>query len=283
MKLAIAIASADALPSAFVVWRGFESSIEKAAALGYHGVELALKRTEEIDRDRLRGWLDAAGIEVSCISTGQVFAALGLMMTDPDPRIRREVRVVLSGFIDLAAEFGGRVNLGRVRGRIGDWPRAEAEQRFIELAWELCDRAEAKGVTLLIEPVNRYEIDFINRVDEGAALMRRINRVKMKLMPDIFHMNIEDVHVGATLERYISDIGYVHFADSNRLAPGQGHTDFDAIFRHLAQARYNGWTAVEILPRPDPDTAARQAAEFLLPRIEHCNRHSFVGLPAGDR
>ena len=63
-------------------------------------------------------------------------------------------------------------------------------------------------------------------------------------------------------------IGYGHFADSNRLAPGQGHIDFDGILATLNEVGYDGWAAVEVLPRPDPDTAARQAIGYLRPLIE---------------
>jgi sugar phosphate isomerase/epimerase len=90
-------------------------------------------------------------------------------------------------------------------------------------------------------------------------------------MPDVFHMNIEDVSIGEELARNIDRISYVHLADSNRLAPGQGHIDFDDIFSYLAQVQYNGWVSVEILPKPDPDTAARWAAEFLRPRVSRHN------------
>lgn len=271
MKLALAIADTCALPSAFVVYRGFRESISKAARLGYDGVELALKTAGEVDRGLLTAWLDEAGLVVSCISTGQVFADLGLMFTDPDPDRRARVIGIFHELIDLAADFSKMVNIGRVRGQLGVGRSEEAEGRFLSVAQGLCDYAAAKDVTLLLEPVNRYEIDFINNVEEGAALMEKVGRPNMKLMPDVFHMNIEDVSVGGELARHIRHVGYIHLADSNRLAPGQGHTDFEDIFDHLARVGYDGWVSVEILPNPDPDTAARQAAEFLRPRIDRYN------------
>ena len=85
MKIAVTIAGNQAKSSAFVVWRGFEESIRKAAAYGYDGVELALKNAEELDRRDLRRWLKESGVEVSCITTGQVFADTGLYFTHPDP------------------------------------------------------------------------------------------------------------------------------------------------------------------------------------------------------
>lgn len=271
MKLAIAIAGKNALPSAFVVFRGFEESIMKAADMGYDGVELALKDAREINPDNLSRILSQADMEISCISTGQVFADTGLMFTDPDKEKREELNKIFREMIDLAAEYGRLVNIGRVRGRIGSDGQEAAEKRFIDMARELCEYAQPMNVTLILEPVNRYEINFINSVSEGVGLMKKVGMPNMKLMPDVFHMNIEDVTIGPELERNINFIEYIHLADSNRHAPGQGHTDFDDIFLHLKRAGYDGWVSIEILPEPDPDTAARNAAEYLIPKISQYN------------
>ncbi len=229
---------------------------------------MALKRADEVDRQQLQALLSDTGLEVSCISTGQVYADLGLSFTDSEPESRATLLAIFHDLIDLAADFGKLVNIGRVRGRLGTEANAGAENRFIELARQLCEYAARQDVTLLLEPVNRYEIDFINSVEEGVALMKKVDRPNMKLMPDVFHMNIEDVTIGGALARHIDYIGYIHFADSNRLAPGQGHTDFHDIVEHLHHANYNGWVSVEILPKPDPDTAARRAVEYLRPLID---------------
>jgi len=267
MKLSIAIADTHALPSAFVVYRGFESSIPKAAQLGYHGVELALKRADELHPARLESILDDTNLTVSCISTGQVYADGGLMLTHDNTAKREETIAIFRELIDLAASFGQLVNIGRVRGLIGGRNRDDVEDLFAEVARELCDYAQPKGVTLILEPVNRYETDFINSVEEGVALMKKVDRPNMLLMPDVFHMNIEDNTIGGELIKHIDFVKYIHLADSNRLAPGQGHLDFPVIFNDLQQATYDGWLSVEILPLPTPDIAAKQAADFLLPLI----------------
>ena len=268
MRLSIAIASETALPSAFVVFRGFEDSILKASELGYDGIELALKNAGEIDRSLLQSLLDKTGLEVSCISTGQVFAETGLMFTDANVEKRKEVVRIFREFIDLASDFGQLVNIGRVRGRIEEDGVDAAERRFIEIIHELCDYAAAKRVRLILEPVNRYEINFINSVEEGVGLIKKADRHNLKLMPDVFHMNIEDVKIGEELSRNIDHIAYVHIADSNRLAPGWGHTDFEDIFSHLKTAKYDSWLSIEILPKPEPYLAAKQAIDFLKPFLK---------------
>jgi sugar phosphate isomerase/epimerase len=263
-KIAVAVATADAMPNAFVVWRGIDESIEKASTYGYDGIELALKTADQVDPDRVRSLLDKHGLACPCVSTGQVFAGLDLFFTTTDPGKRTEVIRVFKGMIDLAARLGAMVNIGRVRGYVEPGERVEqATDRFVAVARELAAYAEPKGVKLILEPVNRYEINFINSVEQGAALMEKVGAGNVGLMPDLFHMNIEDRTLGGELEKYAKHVSYIHFADSNRLAPGQGHTDFGSVFASLARMKYDGWISVEILPEPDPDTAARQAIEFL--------------------
>lgn len=280
MKLSLAIADTNALPSAFVVYRGFNECIPKAAKLGFHGVELALKRADEINPGQLQTLLVENQLEVSCISTGQVYADEGLMFTETDTVKRQRVTGIFKELIDLASDLGQLVNIGRVRGQIGNLAKTDAEFLFLEIARELCEYAHPKGVTLILEPVNRYEIDFINSVEEGVELMKKVNRPNIKLMPDVFHMNIEDRTIGPELAKHIDFVKYIHFADSNRLAPGQGHLDFPKIMNSLFHAHYDGWVSVEILPHPDPDTAARQSAEFLLPLIHAYNERRAEILPA---
>ncbi|PPK99847.1 sugar phosphate isomerase/epimerase family protein [Parapedobacter indicus] len=275
IKLSIAIADTHALPSAFVVFRGFDACIPKAAQLGFNGVELALKRRSEIDEHRLKQLLEEHHLAVSCISTGQVYADGGLTLTEEDIEKREEVISIFKELIDLAEKFGKLINIGRVRGQIGQRQTEEVEVIFCETVRLLCDYAAPKGVTLMLEPVNRYECDFVNSIEEGVALLKRIDRPNFKLMPDVFHMNIEDVTIADELAKYIRYISYIHLADSNRLAPGQGHTDFKKIFDRLAASQYDGWVSVEILPRPDPDTAAFQSVDFLLPLIKAYNETVF--------
>ncbi len=272
MKLSVAVAGADAPPSAFVVWRGFEESIRKAADYGYHGIELALKEASDVEPAKLDRMLAARNLQASCISTGQVYAVLNLYFTHPDPSARQRVLEVFRGLVDLAQDHGRLINVGRARGfyQEGQKPE-ETEQLFIDMARRICDMGAAKGVTLMIEPVNRYELNFVNSVDDAARLLARVERKNVGIMPDVFHMNIEDAHIGESLYRNSKWVNYIHFADSNRLAPGQGHLDFADVLDGLKRAKWDGWVSIEILPKPDPDTAARQAAEHVLPMIARYN------------
>ena len=126
MKIGIAVASAAARPSAFVVFRDdLCRCVDRAAALGYDGVELALLRAEEVDIPRMKERLSATGLEIPCISSGQVFAADHLYFTHPDAEVREAAVDRIIGMIRLAGEFGARVNTGRVRGLIHEGETTE--------------------------------------------------------------------------------------------------------------------------------------------------------------
>src|SRR5512143_660745 len=89
MKIAVAIATEDALPTAFVVFRGIEESIRKAARLGYDGIELALMDKDQVNVERVARLIQGHGLAIPVVSTGQVFAGHKLWFTDPDAARRR--------------------------------------------------------------------------------------------------------------------------------------------------------------------------------------------------
>jgi sugar phosphate isomerase/epimerase len=269
MKIGLAVSTKDALPSAFVVFRDdLGHCIDRCAALGYEGVELALRYASQVDVPRVKQRLAATGLEIPCISSGQVFAADHLYFTHPDPNIRDAAVNRIIEMVRLASEFGSKVNTGRVRGLIHEGEAPElARQRYVHCLNRCADVAESLGVELIVEPVNRYEVNFINSCAEGLEIVRAMKRSCVKLMPDLFHMNIEDASFREAFVAAKDYVSYVHVADSNRLAPGWGHTPFDEIFRILADIDYDGYLTAEILPRPDPDSAAHQAAQFLQARL----------------
>jgi sugar phosphate isomerase/epimerase len=265
MKIGVAVSTVDALPSAYVVYRDdLCRCIERCADLGYDGVELALRDASQVEVQRIKKQLVATGLEVPCISTGQVFAADHLYFTHPDKAVRDRAVERIIDMVRLASEFNAKVNIGRVRGIIhtGDSPDV-ARQRYIDCVCLCADVAEPLGVDLLVEPVNRYEVNFINNCTQGIELIRESGRRGARLMPDTFHMNIEDASFRDALVKSSDFISYIHVADSNRLAPGWGHISFDEIFGVLGEIGYNDWITVEILPEPDPDSAAQQAIRFL--------------------
>jgi sugar phosphate isomerase/epimerase len=166
--------------------------------------------------------------------------------------------------IDLAAYLGAMVNIGRLRGQLkflGDvddpWPVAVERLRAV------INYAADQGVRITMEPINRYETDFILSADDGMRLVEDLDCDNLGLMLDLFHMNIEDVSIEDGLRQTGDRLWHVHIADSNRRYPGSGHLNLDGIIDTLKDMNYQGYISAEMLPLPDPDTAAQKTIEFL--------------------
>ncbi|MFM8579193.1 MAG: TIM barrel protein, partial [Planctomycetaceae bacterium] len=83
----------------------------------------------------------------------------------------------------------------------------------------------------------------------------------VRLLADLFHMNIEEVDLADTIRAAGGTIGHVHFADSNRRAMGLGHTPASPVVAALRAIGYEGWLSAEVFPLPSADEAARRTVE----------------------
>ena len=117
--------------------------------------------------------------------------------------------------------------------------------------------AEKNGVNLIFEPLNRYETNLINRLEDAAQLVKSLNTQNVTLLADLFHMNIEEKSIPDSISKYGSLIGHVHFADSNRQPVGNGHIQMKDIAKALMETGYKGYISAEAFPWPDPDKAAK--------------------------
>ena len=167
--------------------------------------------------------------------------------------------------IDVASEFNTIVNIGRVRGNLKSDFNSECPEFYevIEVFVEIADYAKNVGVKLAFEPLNRYETNFINNIDEGLNFLKMLDMDDVGLLIDTFHMNIEEARFRESILNSCSKILLVHIADSNRKYPGAGHIDFKEIIFALLDIGYGGYVSGEILPWPDSDTAASKTYELV--------------------
>jgi RpiB/LacA/LacB family sugar-phosphate isomerase len=242
-----------------------QEGIAAAAEAGFNAIELSLRSTVDVQPDFLRAMLEEHGLVLSAIATGQACYEDDLCLSKPDPNAHKAVINHLESMVRLAALLKGSVILGGIRGRFTGTAEQQAYQReaAVRAIREIARFAQDLGVQLLIEPINRYETNFINTVSQGLELAEEVAEKNVKLLLDLFHMNIEEVDLTATIMEAGNMLGYVHFADSNRLAPGQGHTDFNQVLQALRGVGYNGIITLEILPLPYDREAMRQAGKFI--------------------
>jgi sugar phosphate isomerase/epimerase len=193
------------------------------------------------------------------VGTGAGWVRRKLTLTDPDPHVRMCARDFIGAVIDFAGGFGAPAIIGSMQGRWGgDVSKEQALAWLREELDQLGPRAHALESTLLLEPLNRYESNLFNTVAETLAFLDTLRTKNVKLLCDLFHMNLEEADLPAALRLAGPRLGHVHFADSNRRAIGLGHTDVAPIAAALKDIGYAGYVSAEVLPLPDATTTARQ-------------------------
>lgn len=253
MKKCIVISTPGAQFSALAMKEDFKEGIKKVADLGYDAVELAVRDPRLIDVHEIQKLLEQYHLPVPAIGTGQAYGEEGLSFTDPDPEVRRKAIQRIKDQMNLALELGGaQVIIGLIRGTVKPGlNREEAEKHFMQSMGECLDyRPE---VTLTMEPINRYETNLYNDTRSAMEVMDKIGRSNLKILIDTFHMNIEEPDIVESILAARYHISHVHFADSNRWAPGCGHINFKVILDALKEIGYQGAISAEILPKPTPE------------------------------
>lgn len=235
-----------------------EEGIRTLAELHYDAVELSVREAGEVDEHWLKDRLAAHGIGVSVIATGRMYYEQGISLSAPDPALRATCRERLIGLAHLAHRLNAGLLLGGVRGVLPRDSRApELRAAAATVLKQVVDEASALGVPVLVEPINRYETNYLNTAAETLAFLAEAGTPQVRLLLDTFHMNIEEVSISAALQLAGERLAYVHLADSNRRAPSCGHTDFAAVVRTLNEMHFQGFIGMEILPWPDDREAAR--------------------------
>lgn len=259
MKISICVSAAEITPQSF----------ETLAKLGYDGAELNLPEPRNVDPSYIRELKNTSTLEVSAIDTGLAYAQYGLSFTDPREDIRKKAIQRVKEYSKLASEVDAPVVViglirGLAKGSIGE---KDARDFTVECLKECEKEASAKGIVIGIEPLNRYETNVINGVDEALELVRKLNSDHVGIVADTYHMNIEESSMTEPLIRAKRDLVHVHFADNNRLAPGMGHIDFHNVLSTLESVGYHAFVSAEILPKPNFITAATETIKYLHPLL----------------
>jgi len=246
----------------FVFWDNPHAACEKARELGFDAVEIFAPDADTLESPDVRSAIDDNGLALAAVGTGAGWVKHKLTLSSPDAAVRRKAIEFVKSIIEAGAGFKAPAIIGSMQGR---WiENRDLEMHDLKEALEdLGEFAGALGVPLIYEPLNRYETNFVNAVGGGLVLLSQLRTRNVKLLADLFHMNIEEADIAQAIRRGSSAIGHVHFVDSNRRPAGDGHIDFKAIAKSLAAIGYDGFLSAEALPWPDPEAAAaRTIATF---------------------
>lgn len=246
----------------FVFWNGLADAFAQAAALGFDAVEIFPPSAAAVDRDAVRELCAKHRLAVAALGTGGGWVVHRWHLCHADAAVRARAREFIGAMIETAAELGAPAIIGSMQGRAeGEVSREQAVEWLGDALRELGARAAERGQVLLYEPLNRYETNLFHRVADAARFLDAHSIGPVKLLADLFHMNIEERSIASALREAGARVGHVHFADSNRRAIGFGHTAMAPVVEALRGIGYEGYLSAEILPLPDSTAAARQTIE----------------------
>lgn len=243
----------------WIFWENLEESISKAADLGFDAIELFTSSGSAIKPEILAGLLGKYQLKLAAVGTGAGKVIQGLTLTDSDPEIREKAVSFISEMIAFGALFNAPAIIGSMQGNVVNG--VSRNQSFLWLTEglnKLGNLAGNAGVSLIYEPLNRYETNIINTMEAGVAFIKTLATPHIKLLADLFHMNIEEENISDSLLKYGDYIGHIHFADSNRMPVGLGHTSMSDVAEAIKKIKYDGYLSAEAFPLPNPDAAALQ-------------------------
>lgn len=246
--------------------QSFREKVENLAAYGYEGVELSgdglAGRIGE-----MKSVLEDSPVQATCICGGFKF---GLLY--PDKKDREQSKQEMKKLLSLAAEVGAAdgVIVVPIFGPpklpdLSPWRTAQEleEALLIEQLHELAEYAGEQGTRVILEPLNRYETHLINRLEQAVEVCKRIHSPHLTVLADFFHMSIEEPNISQAIKANGDYIGYVHLADSNRVVPGQGHTNFSEGFAALKSVDYHGWMSLECSVPGKPSDTLTESLTFM--------------------
>jgi sugar phosphate isomerase/epimerase len=259
MKSAVTVSLVpEARSGPFVFHGDLPAACRQAANLGFDAVEVFPPGPDAVSPSELRRLLGDNGLSLAAVGTGAGWLRHKLTLTHADAAARAKARDYVRSIIDFAGPFGAPAIIGSMQGR---WDEGVVKDAALgglgEALAELGEHARRYGTVLLYEPLNRYETNLVNAVEEGVQFLQSAGATNAKLLADLFHMNIEEADLPGAIRAGAGFVGHVHFVDSNRRPAGLGHTDFAPVVAALREAGYGGYLSAEALPYPDSHAAAK--------------------------
>ena len=255
--------------------------IPKIKSMGFDIIEIAVEDASLIDVPLLRKTVEDEGLSIT------ICGAFGPTrdISSDDPAIRRNGAAYIADCIRLTEAVGSSLFAGPVYSAVGKTRMVSPDQKARERAWcvenlrDLGKIASDAGVTVGIEPLNRFETDMINLVEQAIALIHEVGQPAYKVHIDTFHANIEEKSIPDAIRMAGDLLGHFHACENDRGTPGTGHIDWIGVRDALREIGYAGPVVIESFTpgiveiakaaaiwrplAPSQDELARDGARFL--------------------
>lgn len=219
-------------------------AIKNTAEAGYGLIEIPALDPKSIDVEHTKATLKEFGIKGAC-SLGLSFDA---DINNEDSQIVQRGEARLMDALNVVENLGGDYLGGVIFSALGKYelpPTKKSRDNAVAALKRLAIAAQAKGITLGLEPVNRYESNLLNTGSQALEMIKDIGEPNVVVHLDIYHMNIEEQDLVSPVLQAGSKLGYVHIGASHRGPLGTGNIDFDSFFGALAKIGYKGTITFE--------------------------------------
>lgn len=234
--------------------------------LGFFGVELNIADFESVPIGMLQDFLAGYNLRLSMFASGKTAQTFGLSLSHEDASIRSKSVAACKRMIDYVEGTDAGIIVGFLKGK-NDIDQATACELLKLSLNEIAPYTTDKKVNLLIEATNRYESPAARSLEDSVDLVKDLESPYMRILPDTFHMNIEESDMLEALDRYFEYFDSVHVSDNNRFFPGFGAINFDNVLSFLEKKNFRGGIAIEGNIKKNLIDDIRYSVEYLVPYL----------------
>lgn len=246
----------------------FKVRLDLFQRLGFSKVELNIVQPEKTDPVPLIKLLNDHGLSMSNFASGATANAEGLSLSAQDEILRAKSVQRLEELIDFAKKFEAGIILGFIKGNPAR--REDGEQQLRKSFSELLPKVDAAQTPLILEATNRYESKVANALEDTVKIIDKYGTSNFHVLPDTFHMNIEERSYLGALAAYKDYFKTIHISDNNRYFPGLGCLDFSELLRFLMQIDFQGTLTIEGNVKNDFETDLTLSAQYLKSIFDCC-------------
>ncbi len=223
----------------------FISRLEALKETGCDHVELNIAYPEDVEPTRIQSFLGGFGLKCTNYATGGLYPGKKTSLSHYDEKIRTESVGSIKKVIRYCSEanFSGLI-LGFAQGN-DTVDRALARKLFADSLSQLVPVAEDAGVIIVVEALNRFISNVCNMIEDTVEMVSPFPRKAVAVLPDTYHMNIEESDMALPLIKHVSWFNSIHFSENNRYFPGLGAVDFQQVYRALESVDFSGTLTIE--------------------------------------
>jgi hydroxypyruvate isomerase len=240
-----------------------EEKLRKLASINYPAVEGVTWKGQDLAA--IKAQISAAHLELAQI--GGSISLTGPEGSMVDPKQRPRMLEYLATAIDAAQTLGTKTLLVLTGNVLPDRSLEDQHRSIVDGMKEARKLAEPAGITLIIELLNtlvNHPGYYLNSVEKGVRVVDEVGSPNVKLLNDLYHMQIMEGNLIANLRKYIDRIGHFHVADvPGRHQPGTGEINYRNVLAAIADTPYEGYVAMEYSPTIDPLESLKQIQKMV--------------------